>query len=72
MTSFESVSGRQFETDPISGQIFYREPIHGSYSQWSALEPSDYHMPPPATQNVNTSHYVHVFCVLTGDFSHRH
>ena len=52
MASFES--GRQFETDPISGQLFYREPIDGSYSPWTPLEPSDYHLPLPATRNVNT------------------
>src|SRR5882762_2998576 len=55
MTSFESNSGRQFETDPVSGQIFYREPIDGSYSPWTPLEPSDYHPSQPATHNVNSS-----------------
>ncbi|KAF9642068.1 hypothetical protein BDM02DRAFT_3193972 [Thelephora ganbajun] len=52
MASFGFESGRQFKTDPISGQIFYREPIDGSYLPWTALEPSDYHHPPwPTTHN---------------------
>ena len=53
MTSFESDSGRQFETDLITGQIFYREPIDGSYSPWTHLEPSDYHLSQPATHSVS-------------------
>ena len=52
MASFEYESGRQFETDPISGQIFFREPIEEFYSPWRALEASDYHAPRPASHNV--------------------
>ena len=52
MASFDFESGRQFETDPISGQIFYREPIDGSYSPWTPLESSDYHPLQPAAHNV--------------------
>jgi len=54
MASFQYDSGRQFETDPTTGQIFFREPIDGAYSPWRALEPSSYHMPRPASRNVNT------------------
>ena len=53
MTSFESDSGRQFETDPITGQVFYCEPIDGSYSLWTHLEPLDYHLSQLATHNVS-------------------
>ena len=50
MTSSGIDSGRQFEVDPINGQIFYREPagLGGFYTPWSALEPSDYHPARPA------------------------
>ena len=48
-------SGRQFETDPISGQLFFHEPIEGFYSPWRALEPLDYHIPNgPASHSVST------------------
>ena len=54
MASFEPNLPRQFETDPISGQIFFREPIDGLYLQWRALEASDYHAPRPVSHNVST------------------
>ena len=71
MASFGFDSGRQFETDPISGQIFFREPIQEElYSPWRALEPSDYHMPPPAPHNVGILPSISPpCCVLTSDFS---
>jgi len=54
MASFEYTSGCQFDTDPISGQLFYREPINGfDYTNWRALEPSDYHAPRPASHDVS-------------------
>ena len=54
MNSSAFDSGRQFETDPISGQLFFREPIEGFYSPWRALEPSDYHIPTgPASHSVS-------------------
>ena len=61
MASFEFQSGRQFETDPISGQIFYREPIDGSYSPWTPLASSDYHLSQPSVHNVK-SPSVYLLC----------
>ena len=51
MADFES--GRQFFTDPVTAQTFYREPINGVYSPWMPLGPSDYHPPRPETHNVS-------------------
>lgn len=47
-------SGRQFQADPSTGQILYREPIDGNYTRWTALEPSDYHVPTPTSHNVSS------------------
>jgi hypothetical protein len=48
-------SHHQFETDPITGQIFYREPIEGFYPPPTALELLDCRLPPPASYNVRFS-----------------
>lgn len=50
MTTFES--GRQFFVHPVTAQTFYWEPVNGTYSQWTALDPSDYHPPRPESHNV--------------------
>ena len=50
MSTFES--GRQFFVDPFTTQTFYREPINGTYSPWTPLNPSDYHPMRPATHDV--------------------
>ena len=59
-------SGRQFEVDPVSGQLFYREPMGpgGFYTPWSALEPSDYHPPRPASHNVSDHLRIYLLCTL--------
>ena len=50
MASFAFESARQFEVDPISGQIFYREPMESFFPPCGtpSLEPS--HLPGPITQ----------------------
>ena len=48
-------SRHQFETDPITGQIFYREPIEGFHPPSTPLELFDCRLPPPASQNVRFS-----------------
>lgn len=54
MSSFELNSGRQFEVDPITGQMFYRELIDRSYSPWTPAEPLENHrLSQPATCNVS-------------------
>ena len=64
-------SGRQFEIDPVSGQIFYREPIEGFYTSWTPLEPSDYHPPRPAGHNVSGLLQIYLLCTNL-HFSHRY
>lgn len=58
MAAFES--GRQFQVDNNTTQIFYREPVNGVYSQWTPLPPSDYHRTRPETHNVRK--FVSVIC----------
>lgn len=47
-------SGRQFDIDATTGQIFFREPVNpGMFSNWMALPPSDFHAPRlPGSHNV--------------------
>lgn len=50
MASFES--GREFLRDPVTAQLFYREPADGGLTAWAPLPPSDYHLQRPESHNV--------------------
>ena len=72
MASSGNTSGRQFDINPITGQVFYCEPVDGYYSSWTALEPSDYHPPRPASHNVSRVLRIHLLCTDLSCFSHRY
>lgn len=72
MASFGTDSGRQFEIDPISGQVFYHEPMDSFYTPWTALEPSDYHPPRPASHNVSRLLQIYLCRTNLSRLSHRY